>query len=135
MQRLLRTELATAPPDGRAACVLALAVMSDVQVLDTASPARCEWVSQWADDPLWHALQPMHRPYEALTHWALAAHVDALRRKPVGPCSDRPYDLALSLGDNIDNAQHNELATFLAILAGGRTWVFRSIVTGHSGRS
>jgi metallophosphoesterase (TIGR03767 family) len=61
----------------------------------------------------------MHRPYEALTHWALAAHVDTVRRDPCGPHSGRPYDLALSLGDNIDNAQHNELDTFLAIMAGG----------------
>ncbi len=120
MQRLLRTELAPAPPDRRGVCVLALAVMSDIQVLDTASPARCEWVDQWATDPLWHSLQPMHRPYEALTHLALAAHVQTLRRNPVGPCSARPYDLALCLGDNIDNAQHNELAAFLAIVAGGR---------------
>lgn len=118
---MLRTELDSAPPPGaRGECLLALALMSDVQVLDSASPARCEWVCQWAADPLWQPLQPMHRPYEALTHWALAAHVDRLRRDPVGPFGARPYDLALSLGDNIDNAQHNELAVFLAILAGGR---------------
>ena len=120
MQYLVRTELAGAPRAGRADCLLALALMSDVQVLDSVSPARCEWVGQWAGDPLWQPLQPMHRPYEALTHWALAAHVERLRRAPFGPRSERPYDLALSLGDNIDNAQHNELAVFLAILAGGR---------------
>ena len=120
MAHLIRTELAPAPPALRGDCLLALAVMSDVQVLDSASPARCEWVEQWATAPLWQTLLPMHRPYEALTHWALAAHVDALRRNPIGPRSARPYDLALSLGDNIDNAQHNELAAFLAIVAGGR---------------
>ncbi|MCW5628994.1 MAG: hypothetical protein KIT47_09050 [Rhodoferax sp.] len=102
-------------------CLLALAVMSDVQVLDTASPARCEWVNLLAGDPAWQPLLPMHRPCEALTHWALLAHVEQLRRRPAAPFSDRAFDLALSLGDNIDNAQHNELDTFLAIMAGGRT--------------
>jgi metallophosphoesterase (TIGR03767 family) len=120
---MVRTELGAAPPGARGACVLALALMSDVQVLDTVSPARCEWVAQLSGDPLWAPLQPMHRPYEALTHWALAAHVARLRKDPTGPCSARPFDLALSLGDNIDNAQQNELDAFLAIIGGGRTWL------------
>ena len=32
----------------------------------------------------------MHRPYETLTHWALAAHVDRVRCDPRGPHSRRP---------------------------------------------
>ena len=51
----------------------------------------------------------------------LDINVERLRRTPLAPCSARPYDLALSLGDTIDNAQRNELDTFLAIVAGGRT--------------
>ena len=94
--------------------------MSDVQVLDSVSPARCEWVELLAQEPRWQPLLLMHRPYEALTHWALAAHVERVQRNPVAPWSQRPYDLCLSLGDNIDNAQHNELDTFLSIVAGGR---------------
>ena len=94
--------------------------MSDVQVMDTVSPARCEWIELLAGEPRWQALLHMHRPYEALTHWALAAHVQRLHSDPVAPWSRRPYDLALSLGDNIDNAQRNELDAFLAIVAGGR---------------
>ena len=100
-------------------CVLSLAVMSDVQVMDSVSPARCEWVELLAHEPRWQPLLHMHRPYEALTHWALAAHVEALHRHRLAPCSQRPYDLMLSLGDNIDNAQLNELEAFLAIVAGG----------------
>ena len=115
----VRTELAGVPPAGRGQCLLALAVMSDVQVLDTASPARCEWVAQLEADPVWQPLHPMHRPYEALAHWAMAAHVAAVRRKPAGAWGGRRYDLALSLGDTIDNAQHNELDVFLAIMAAG----------------
>jgi metallophosphoesterase (TIGR03767 family) len=85
------------------------------------SPARCEWIELLAHDPHWQPLLHMHRPYEALTHWALAAHVEQLRRQPLAPWSQRAYDLAISTGDNVDNAQLNELQTFVAILRGGQT--------------
>ena len=116
---LLRQDLGGTRPTDAGECQLALWLVGDAQVLDAASPARCEWVELLAAEPLWQPLLHMHRPYETLTHWALAAHVDAARRDPRGPHSRRPYDLALSLGDNIDNAQHNELDTFLALVAGG----------------
>lgn len=116
---LVRQELGGTRPDGAGDCALALWLLSDVQVLDAASPARCEWVELLAHEPLWQPLLHMHRPYDALAHWSLAAHVAAVRRDPCGPHSRRPYDLALTLGDNIDNAQHNELAAFLAIVSGG----------------
>ncbi len=119
MNWISRTELGPGPATGRGTCLLSLVLLSDVQVVDTVSPARCEWVELLAQEPRWQPLLHMHRPYEALTHWALAAHVHALHQHPVAPCSQRPFDLALSLGDNIDNAQHNELDTFLAIVGGG----------------
>ena len=106
-------------PPGHGESLLGLFLMSDVQVMDTVSPARCEWVELLASQPRWQPLLHMHRPYEALTHWALAAHVERVRRAPIAPWSQRPYDLCISLGDNIDNAQQNELDAFLAILAGG----------------
>ena len=117
----MRTGLGGVAPSGRGTSLLSLLVMSDVQVMDTVSPARCEWVELLAGEPRWQPLLHMHRPYEALTHWAFAAHVDAARRNPHAPGSTRPYDLCLCLGDNIDNAQRNELDAFLDILAGGRT--------------
>lgn len=120
MTHLLRADLGGTAPSESGEPLLSLLVMSDVQVMDTVSPARCEWVELLADDPHWQPLLHMHRPYEALVHWAMAAHVDKVRRDPAAPWSRRPYDMALCLGDNIDNAQHNELEMFLAILAGGR---------------
>ena len=119
MKTLLRQDLGGTAPTGAGECLLALWLISDAQVLDAAAPARCEWVELLGDIPKWQPLLHMHRPYDALVHWALAAHVDAVRRQPCAPVSGRPYDLALSLGDNIDNAQHNELQTFLALVAGG----------------
>ena len=121
MSHLLRTELGGSPSDSRGTSLLSLLLMSDVQVVDTVSPARCEWVELLVNEPLWQPLLHMHRPYEALTHWVFAAHVDAARRNPHPTGSTRPYDLCVCLGDNIDNAQRNELDTFLDILAGGTT--------------
>ena len=121
MEHLLRDDLGGVQPSGTGASLLSLLVMSDIQVVDTVSPARCEWIELLGADPRWQALLHMHRPYEALTHWAFAAHVDAARREPLAHGSRRPYDLCLCLGDNIDNAQRNELDAFLAILVGGPT--------------
>ena len=116
----LRTDLGGAVPTGEGQTLLSLVHLSDAHVIDTASPARCEWIELLGQDPYWKGLLQMHRPYEALTHWALAAHVAALRRNPVAPWSAKAFDLAISTGDSIDNAQTNELQAFLKIMAGGR---------------
>jgi metallophosphoesterase (TIGR03767 family) len=117
----LRTDLGGTLPAGQGQALLRLVHLSDTHVIDTASPARCEWIELLAADPYWKGLLHMHRPYEALTHWALAAHVERLRRNPLAPWSQQAFDLALCTGDAIDNAQANELQTFVKIMAGGRT--------------
>ena len=117
---VLRTDLGGTLPTAAGQTLLCLLHLSDAHVIDTVSPARCEWIELLADDPYWARLLHMHRPYEALTHWALAAHVERLRRYPLAPWSQRAYDLALCTGDNIDNAQANELQAFVNILGGGR---------------
>jgi metallophosphoesterase (TIGR03767 family) len=117
----LRSDLGGTLPTGQGEVLLSLLHLSDAHVMDTVSPARCEWIELLAEDPYWAGLLHMHRPYEALTHWALAAHVESLRRKPLAPWSQQAFDLALCTGDNIDNAQVNELQAFVKILGGGRT--------------
>ena len=121
MTHLLRTELGGHVSAACGTSLLSLLLMSDIQVMDTVSPARCEWVELLANEPRWQPLLHMHRPYEALAHWAFAAHVEAARCHPHAPGSTQPYDLCICLGDNIDNAQRNELDAFLDILAGGIT--------------
>ena len=118
---LLRADLGGTLPQGAGETLLKLVHLSDAHVIDSVSPARSEWIELLADDPYWKPLLHMHRPYEALTHWALAAHVQSLHRKPLAPWSQQTFDLALSTGDNIDNAQANELQTYLKIMAGGHT--------------
>ena len=117
----IRTDLGgTVHDPNRGRTVVRLVHLSDLHVIDVASPARAEWVELLGDDPKWRPLLHMHRPYEALTHWALAAHVEAIHRDPTAPWTGGAYDLALSTGDNIDNAQRNELDAYLAIMSGGQ---------------
>lgn len=116
-----RLDLGGTAPAGLGQSLLSVLHLSDAHVIDTVSPARCEWVELLGHDPHWAPLLHMHRPYEALTPWTLAAHVDRARRLGAAPASGRPFDLAISTGDNIDNAQHNELDAYLHIMAGGTT--------------
>ena len=117
---IVRSDLGGHSPQGNGQTLLSLVHITDAHVMDSASPARCEWVELLAHNPLWQPLLHMHRPYDALTHFALAAHIDALGANPRAPVSGQPYDLALFTGDNIDNAQANELQAFLALVAGGQ---------------
>ena len=67
MTHLQRNDIGGGAPTGKGEPVLSLLLMSDVQVMDSISPARCEWVELLADQPKWQPLLHMHRPYEALT--------------------------------------------------------------------
>lgn len=115
----VRTDLGGTPVDDAGETLVSLIHLTDLHILDAASPARAEWVELEAADPLWQPLLHMHRPYDALTAFALHAHVRAIAADPVGPATGRPFDIAVSTGDNIDNAQRNELDAYLAIMAGG----------------
>lgn len=121
LNHCVRTDLGGNVPTTPGVPLLSLLHLSDAHVVDTVSPARCEWIELLAEDPYWKPLLHMHRPYEALTHWSLAAHVQRLHHNRQAPWSKRVYDLALSGGDNIDNAQANELHTFVTLMNGGRT--------------
>jgi metallophosphoesterase (TIGR03767 family) len=61
----------------------------------------------------------MQRPQEALNAHAIDAMVRTVNAIEAGPVAGAPVDLALMTGDAIDNAQQNELDTFLAIFGGG----------------
>ncbi len=117
----VREDLGKVAVQSHSTTLLSLLHLSDAHIIDTVSPARCEWVELLAHDDHWKPLLHMHRPYEALTHWAVAEHVNRARCAPVAPYSGRAFDLAISTGDNIDNAQQNELDACIAILSGGRT--------------
>ena len=91
MPHSLRLDLGGTAPAGRGQSLLSVLHLSDAHVMDTVSPARCEWVEVLAHDPRWQPLLHMHRPYEALAHWTLAAHVDRARRTGMAPTGRRPF--------------------------------------------
>ena len=115
----VRTDLGGQPGSGMGSVLASIIHLSDLHVLDAASPARAEWVELEAHDPHWRPLLHLHRPYDALTAFAVHAHVRTIAEAPVGPTTGRTFDIAVSSGDNIDNAQRNELDAYLALMAGG----------------
>ncbi len=101
---IARTDLA--PRRAPAAVLATLAHVTDAHVLDASSPARVTFL-----DRLGPPFQSTFRPQETLTAQVLAGAGGSVRAL-------RP-DAVIQGGDLIDNAQQNELAHALAVLAGG----------------
>ncbi len=117
--KVIRTDLGGGLPAAAGEALVSVVHLSDLHVLDAASPARAEWVELLGNDRVWRPLLHMHRPYDTLTLHALHAHVCEIHDSPVGRSTGRPLDLVISTGDNIDNAQRNELDAYLSMMAGG----------------
>jgi metallophosphoesterase (TIGR03767 family) len=119
---LLRDDLTVAgsgvPEPGSGRPLLCLVHLTDLQLADVQSPTRFEFLNRYFADPRYAGIIPVQRPQEALTPHAVDATVrtvNALR----GPATGLPLQLAVTTGDAIDNAQWNELLTFLSLLDGG----------------
>ena len=119
---VVRTEL-TGPIAGelraRRGALLSIAHLTDLHVTDVESPARFEFLNRFAGDARFKELLTMQRPQEALNAHAIAAMVRAINAIDAGPVSGSPLDLVAMTGDAIDNAQANELATFMSLFEGG----------------
>ncbi|MDA8266106.1 MAG: TIGR03767 family metallophosphoesterase [Actinomycetota bacterium] len=100
--------------------LLLLVQLTDLQLADTASPGRFEFFEYLRGLPGTSAFIPAHRPQEALAFHAVDAMARAIRTCGGSPDTGAPIGLALCTGDNIDNAQLNELTWFLSLIAGGR---------------
>ena len=98
--------------------LLCLVHLTDLQLADVQSPARVEFLNRYFADPRYAEIVPVQRAQEALTPHAVEAMlrtVNALH----GPATGAPLQLAVTTGDAIDNAQWNELQTFLSLFDGG----------------
>ena len=111
-----REELATAQADreSRRVPLASIVHLTDVHLVDAQSPARVEFT-----DRLPGPFESAFRPQEALSNQVAAAMVDRINALAAGPVTGRPFDVAVSTGDNIDNQQLNELEWFMAVLDGG----------------
>ena len=118
----LRTELTgtlAGEVRARRGALLALAHLTDLHVTDVESPARFEFLNRFAGDPRFRELLSMQRPQEALNAHAIAAMVRAVNEIDAAPVTGSALNLLVMTGDAIDNAQSNELATFLSLFDGG----------------
>jgi metallophosphoesterase (TIGR03767 family) len=121
---LLRDELhAAASGVSSAEPLLTVAHLSDIHVCDAQSPARAEALDRWADpdSPVRELVGEIgtYRAQELLTAQVADAMVRAVNDVRAGPLGGRAPDLALTTGDNVDNAQANELDWYLTVLDGG----------------
>lgn len=112
---VVRDELAAADPgrDDRRTPVSSFVQFTDLHLVDAQSPERFEYL---------HPLlgSGAFRPHEALGAVAASRLVQRVNSLPGGPVAGRPFDFAISTGDNTDNHEHAELDWFLGVLNGGR---------------
>lgn len=100
--------------------LLVLVQLTDLQLADVASPGRFEFFEYLRGMPGAGTFIPAQRPQEALGVHAVEAMARAIRGVGGSPETGAPLGLAICTGDNVDNAQLNELTWFLTLLAGGR---------------
>ncbi|MEY2740189.1 MAG: metallophosphoesterase [Ilumatobacteraceae bacterium] len=104
--------------------------LSDCHLCDPESPARLEYLEQFGmpGSPYRDVLGTIgtYRPHEIFTTQLFAAMIDAVNARPRSGRSGRAWDAAVITGDLTDNAQHNELDWYRAVLRGGD-------LTPHSG--
>ncbi len=95
-----------------------LAHVTDLQLADIQSPTRFEFLNREFADPRYLHIVPVQRPQEAITAHAVDVTIRTVNAAR-GPATGMPPQLAVTTGDAIDNAQWNEVQTFLALFDGG----------------
>lgn len=110
------------PPAG--ADVLACLVhLSDLHLCDAESPARQEYLDHHGDPGAPYAdrlgVIGTYRPQEVLTVPVAVSALRAVHRLERAPATGAPLDAVLVTGDVTDNAQRNELAWYVTLMAGG----------------
>ena len=108
----------TTGPVAAARPLACLVHITDLQLADVQSPTRFEFLNRYFADPRYAGLVPVQRPQEALTPNTVHAMLRTVNRLS-GPATGLPLQLAVTTGDAIDNAQWNEVQTFLALFEGG----------------
>jgi metallophosphoesterase (TIGR03767 family) len=104
---------------GAESSIFRLAHVTDLQIVDVASPGRFEFFEELRGSPDAGSFVPAQRPQEAMLPHAIDAMVESLNADGGSPDTGASIDVVVSTGDNIDNAQWNELCWYLSLMAGG----------------
>ncbi len=112
--RVVRTDLGGSVA-GIVQPILSFAHLADTQMVDEESPGRVELVDFIGGSPFGSA----YRPQEGLMPFVLNEQVRAVRSLRRGPATGAPIAMAITGGDNVDNAQLNETRWFIDVLDGG----------------
>jgi metallophosphoesterase (TIGR03767 family) len=115
--QIVREELAEAVAgrEGRRQALASIVHLTDIHVVDAQSPGRVEFTDRLPSGVFGGA----QRPQETMSVQVAAAMVERVNAVAAGPVTGRPFDVAVSTGDNIDNQQRNELEWFMTVLDGG----------------
>lgn len=102
--------------------LLAFAQFSDIHILDAQSPARVEFLDRLSDfdGPLSNAplTASAYRAQEIMTLHVAEAMVRAVNRIHRAPATGLPLAFTICTGDNVDNAQLNEVRWMIDVLDG-----------------
>lgn len=121
---IVREDLASAldKRDSSRKALVAFAQITDLHIIDAASPAHAAFMRQYGGPngnldgaPLANAW----RPQETLTIQVLDAMIRRINQIGAGPVSKRKFDFAISTGDSADTRAMHELMSVLTVLNGG----------------
>jgi len=120
-----RLELCGSLPKGTAMPLVCFAHVTDLHLADVLSPGRFEFFERFHGlGPEYELFVPSHRPQEFLGVHAIAAMLYRLNQVTIGPNTGRRVDFVMFSGDCIDNAQYNELKSFLGLVHGEQIKAF-----------
>ncbi len=119
--RVVRTELLgrqRSVPLGEA--VVFFAQMTDLQICDYESPGRLEFMEGFGSRQQLRNFLPAWRPQELLVLQACEAIIRTINSCQQSLDTGAKLQVCLSTGDNLDNAQANELEWFIGLMSGAR---------------
>ena len=119
---IVRSELGAPKPgrEDRRVGLASIVHLTDLHLIDAQSTSRVEFLDRYADPPTGSIpFGAAFRAQETLTTQVGESMVRRINAIGAGPVSGRPFDCAVSTGDNIDNQQQNETEWFFTLLDGG----------------